>query len=184
MKPWEIWLRFGGVDNEHLDFFTKLKRLTNKSEHLWVHINRKIGLANGTWSGENLMKVIFAAKTDKTNNRLSQVLQVRSIILISIFIRIFNLLFVFLEHFRYENIQLPEHHSEWFMHEYSLHQDSIHQVVDSDYVLCRLSKNERLERKLPKNLELQQHSKKRIMAPSTIEQDTMSNVTIDQDFSL
>ena len=106
-------------------------------------------------------------------------LQVRSIILISIFIRIFNLLFVFLEHFRYENVQLSEHHGEWIMHE-----DSIHQVEDSNYVLCRLSKNERLKRKLGKNLELQRHSKKRITRPeSTIEQDTMSDVTMDEDMS-
>ncbi|XP_023511533.1 NAC domain-containing protein 30-like [Cucurbita pepo subsp. pepo] len=160
IEPWEIWLRFGGINGQYLYFFTKLKRLTNNSEHLWAHINRKIGLANGTWSGENSASPIFATKTDKQ-------------------------IIGYCKCFRYENVQLPEHHGEWFMHEYSLHQDSIHQVVDSDYVLCRLSKNERVKRKLLKNLELQQHSKKRIMAPgSTIEQDTMSDVTIDQDFDL
>ncbi|XP_022967654.1 NAC transcription factor 25-like [Cucurbita maxima] len=160
MEPWEIWLRFGGIAGEHLYFFTKLKRSTNNSGRLSAHINRKVGLANGTWSGENSGSPIFATKTDKQ-------------------------IIGYCKCFRYENIQLPQHHGEWFMHEYSLHQDSIHQVVDSDYVLCRLSKHGRLKRKLPKNLELQQHSKKRITAPrSTIGQDIMSNMTIDQDFNL
>ncbi|KAG6571618.1 hypothetical protein SDJN03_28346, partial [Cucurbita argyrosperma subsp. sororia] len=139
---------------EHLYFFIKLKCLTNNSEHLWAHINSKIGLANGTWSGENLVKPIFATKTDK------QIIGYRKC-------------------FRYKNVQLLEHHGEWIMHE-----DSKHQIEDSNYVLCQLSKNERLKRKLGKNLELQRHSKKRITGPgSTIEQDTMSDVTIDEDMS-
>ncbi|XP_023511529.1 uncharacterized protein LOC111776332 [Cucurbita pepo subsp. pepo] len=154
IEPWKIWLRFGGIDGERLYFFIKLKRSTNNSGRLSAHINRKVGLANGTWSGENLVKSIFATKTDK------QIIGYRKC-------------------FRYENVQLSEHHGEWIMHE-----DSIHQVEDSNYVLCRLSKNERLKRKLGKNLELQRHSKKRITRPeSTIEQDTMSDVTMDEDMS-
>ncbi|XP_023511534.1 NAC domain-containing protein 72-like [Cucurbita pepo subsp. pepo] len=137
MEPWEIWLRFGGIDGEDLYFFTKLKRSTNNSGRLSAHINRKVGLANGTWSGENSASPIFATKTDKT-------------------------IIGYCKRFRYENVQLPEHHGEWIMHEYSLHQDSIQQAVDSDYVLCRFKKNERLKRKLQKDLEEQQLSKRRM----------------------
>ncbi|XP_022963780.1 NAC transcription factor 25-like [Cucurbita moschata] len=123
MEPWEIWLRFGGTDGENLYFFTKLKRSTNNSGRLSVHINRKVGLTNGTWSGENSANPIFAAKTDKT-------------------------IIGYCKRFRYENAQLPEHHGEWIMHEYSLHQDSIQQANEpealaiADYLFIGLgSKN-------------------------------------------
>ena len=98
IEPWEIWLRFGGINGEYLYFFTKLKRLTNNSEHLWAHINRKIGLANGTWSGENSASPIFATKTDKQIIGYCKCFRFVLLFWFQFSLRIFNLLFVFLEH--------------------------------------------------------------------------------------
>ncbi|XP_050942412.1 NAC domain-containing protein 2-like [Cucumis melo] len=139
-EPWEIWQSFKGIDGEDLYFFTKLKRSTKNCGQLSAHISRKIGLANGTWSGENSATPIFANEDDE------QIIGYR-------------------KRFRYENDQVEEHHGEWIMHEYRLHQSYLaYQDVDHNYVLCRIRKNERAKRKLEIR-ELQQPNKKRMTAP-------------------
>uniref|UniRef100_A0A1S3B941 NAC domain-containing protein n=1 Tax=Cucumis melo TaxID=3656 RepID=A0A1S3B941_CUCME len=146
IEPWEIWQSFKGIDGEDLYFFTKLKRSTTNSGNLSTHINRKIGSANGTWSGENSATPIYANEDDH-----EQIIGYR-------------------KRFRYENDQLQEHHGEWIMHEYSLHQDHLKcQGVDPNYVLCRIRKNERAKRKLKVQRELKQPNKKRIMAPDQLQ---------------
>ncbi|KAE8653567.1 NAC domain-containing protein 105 [Cucumis sativus] len=142
VEPWEIWQSFGGIDGEDLYFFTKLKRSTTNCGNLSTHVNRKIGLVNGTWSGENSASPIYV------NENCEEIIGYR-------------------KRFRYENESLEEHHGEWIMHEYSMHQRYLRcEGVDSNYVLCRMRKNERVKRKL---LEIQgeakQPNKKRIKAP-------------------
>ncbi|CAK9323664.1 unnamed protein product [Citrullus colocynthis] len=139
-EPWEILKLFEGIDGEDLYFFTKLKRSITNSGRLSAHINRKIGLANATWSGENSPTPIFA------NDAEEQIIG-------------------YCKRFRYENEQLQEHHGEWIMHEYSLHPNYLTcEGADPSYVLCRMRKNERVKRKLERP-ELQQPRKKRITAP-------------------
>uniref|UniRef100_A0A0A0LFJ5 NAC domain-containing protein n=1 Tax=Cucumis sativus TaxID=3659 RepID=A0A0A0LFJ5_CUCSA len=140
VEPWEIWQSFGGIDGEDLYFFTKLKRSTTNSGNLSTHINRKIGLVNGTWSGENSASPIYVNEDDQ------QIIGYR-------------------KRFRYENESSEEHHGEWIMHEYNLHPNYLCEGVDPNYVLCRIRRNERARRKLEIQGELKQPNKKRIKAP-------------------
>ncbi|KAA0053645.1 NAC transcription factor 56-like [Cucumis melo var. makuwa] len=142
IEPWEIWRSFEGIDGEDLYFFTKFKRSTTNSEHLSTHINHKIGFTNGTWSSKNSATPIYANEDDH-----EQIIGYR-------------------KRFRYENDQLQEHHGEWIMHEYSLHQDHLKcQGVYPNYVLCQIRKNKRTKRKLEIGREVKQPNKKGISAP-------------------
>ncbi|XP_038877574.1 NAC domain-containing protein 96-like [Benincasa hispida] len=138
LEPWKIWNSYGGVDGQDLYFFTKLKRSINSSGQLSVHVNRKIGLAGGTGRGEKSTTPISGSNVP---------------------------IIGYCRRLRYENSQLLEHHGEWIMHEYSLHESVITcGYSDPKYVLCRIRKNEGPKRKALGICNIQP-TKKRVLAP-------------------
>jgi len=88
-EPWEIWKLFEGIDGEDLYFFTKLKRSITNSGRLSAHINRKIGLANATWSGENSPTPIFA--NDAEEQIIGYCKRFRCVIWIQFLLKLFSI---------------------------------------------------------------------------------------------
>nr|UBT01650.1 NAC transcription factor 46 [Litchi chinensis] len=115
LEPWQIWELYKGEkeeddeqEEEEMFFFTRLKKKSTNGSR----INRKVGLGNGAWQGEDAGKKVTCG----------------------------GRMLGFKKRFRYEN-KGCEHDGGWIMHEYSLDSSLLGSHRANDHVLCRIRRN-------------------------------------------
>ncbi|KAK6233658.1 hypothetical protein QUC31_006071 [Theobroma cacao] len=123
-EPWEIWDLYGGCNRQSGEDLYFFTKLKKKSQN-GSRINRSVGM--GTWMGEDSGKPIYS--------QLSAVQPLG-----------------FKKRLRYEG-GVPHQVGQWIMHEYSLNTVLV-PGNDQGYVLCRLRKNDRDEKKAEKRRKL------------------------------
>ncbi|KAK6233655.1 hypothetical protein QUC31_006061 [Theobroma cacao] len=123
-EPWEIWDLHGGCNLQSDEDLYFFTKLKKKSQN-GSRINRSVG--TGTWMGEDSGKPIYS--------QLSAIQPLG-----------------FKRRFRYEG-GVPQQVGQWIMHEYSLNTTLVPEN-DQGYVLCRVRKNDREEKKAEKRRKL------------------------------